>query len=95
MKQVIHYDHLYTPVASWNSKRMLLIMTSVHSWHTNQLDYVLSFPQAPADRELYMTMSKGVDLQRQVLMRACTQTKETPMTRRILTENVINIWSRH
>ena len=34
MRQGVHYDHSYAPVASWNSIRMLLIMTAVHGWHT-------------------------------------------------------------
>ena len=34
MKQGVHYDHSYTPVASWSYIRMLLIMSAVHGWHT-------------------------------------------------------------
>ena len=62
MKQGIHYDQSYAPVASWNSIRLLLILTAVHGWHTKQLDYVAAFPQAPVERELYMKISKGVKL---------------------------------
>ena len=62
MQKGIHYDQSYAPVASWNSIRMLLIMTAVHGWHTKQLDYVAAFPQAPCERELYMKIPKGVTL---------------------------------
>ena len=34
MKQGIHCDHFYTPVALWNSIILLLIMTEIHGWHT-------------------------------------------------------------
>ena len=56
-----HYDPnlIYAPVASWNSIRLLLTMTAVHGWTTKQIDYVLAFPQAPVDREIYMRIPKG------------------------------------
>lgn len=59
----IHYDpnKQYAPVASWNSIRMLLTMTALHKWHTQQLDYVLAFPQAPVDREIFMKVPKGFE----------------------------------
>ena len=60
MKQGVHYDQSYAPVASWNSIRLLLILTAIHGWHTTQLDYVAAFPQAPVERELYMRIPKGV-----------------------------------
>ena len=62
MKQGIHYDQSYAPVASWNSIRLLLILTAVHGWYTKQLDYVAAFPQAPVERELYMKIPKGLKL---------------------------------
>ena len=49
-----HYDQTYAPVESWNLIRMLLTQTALHGWHTKELDYVLAFPQAPVERELYM-----------------------------------------
>jgi hypothetical protein len=43
MKYGEHYNETYSPVASWNSVRMLLTMTAVHGWYTKQIDFV----QAP------------------------------------------------
>jgi len=31
-----------------------------NKWKTRQLDYVLAFPQAPAEREMYMKIPKGI-----------------------------------
>ena len=42
---------------------MLLIMTAVHDWYIKQLDYVAVLPQAPVEREMYMTIPKEVDSQ--------------------------------
>ena len=54
---------MYAPVASWNSIRTLLALTAVHGWHTKQLDYVLAFPQAPVEREIYMKVPAGVEVE--------------------------------
>jgi hypothetical protein len=59
MKHGQHYDQTYAPVASWNSIRTLLVMSALHGWHTKQIDYVLAFPQAPVEREIYMQIPKG------------------------------------
>jgi hypothetical protein len=59
MKAGVHYDHTYAPVASWNSIRMVMALAATHNWHTTQIDYVLAFPQAPVEREIYMEIPKG------------------------------------
>jgi hypothetical protein len=49
IKQGIHYDQTYAPVVSWNSIRALLIMSTLHNWHTRLIFKVLAFPQAPVE----------------------------------------------
>jgi hypothetical protein len=63
MKQGVHYDQTYAPVASWNSIRTLLIMSTLHRWHTKQIDYVLAFPQAPVEREIFMQILRGLEVE--------------------------------
>jgi hypothetical protein len=62
MRHGEHYDLTYSPVASWTSVRLLLALALVHNWHTTQLDYVLAYPQAPVEREIYMEIPKGIDI---------------------------------
>ena len=57
------YDQTYSPVASCNIIRLLLILVLVHSWHTKQLDYVLTFTQEPVDQNLYMKIPKGFEVE--------------------------------
>ncbi|GAX15565.1 hypothetical protein FisN_3Hu032 [Fistulifera solaris] len=57
------YDQTYAPVASWNSIRLLLILVLIHGWHTKQLDYVLAFTQAPVERDLYMKIPRGFEVE--------------------------------
>jgi hypothetical protein len=63
MKHGEHYNETYAPVASWNSVRMLLTMTSVHGWHTKQIDFVQAFAQAPVEKTLYMKIPAGVKIE--------------------------------
>jgi len=63
MKQGQHYDQTYAPVASWNSIRTLLIMSALNNWHTRQIDYVLAFPQAPVERQIFMEIPKGFQVE--------------------------------
>jgi len=56
------YDQTYAPVVSWYAIRLLLVLTIIHGWHTVQLDYVLAFTQAPVDRDLYMHIPKGFQI---------------------------------
>ena len=62
MTKGIHYTETYAPVASWNSIHLLLTLTAVHKWHTKQLYFVLAVPQAPVEREIYMKIPKGFEL---------------------------------
>ena len=50
-------------MVTWNSIRVLLILSLLKGWHTKQLDYVQAFPQAPVETDLYMKIPKGVDLE--------------------------------
>ena len=56
-----HYEQTYAPVASWKCIRLLLILVAKYGWHSRQLDYVLAFPQAPVEREIYMQIPKGFE----------------------------------
>ena len=63
MRHGEHYDQTYSPVASWNSVRMLLTLTAVHGWHTKQIDFVQAFAQAPVEKTLYMKVPAGVTIE--------------------------------
>ena len=63
-KQVagIDHDETFAPVAQWESIRLVLTMILKNKWKTKQLDYVLAFPQAPVERECYMKIPKGIEI---------------------------------
>ena len=42
---------------------ILLSTVLLNIWNIIQLDYMLTFPQAPVDRECYIKITNGIDLQ--------------------------------
>ena len=59
MREGEDYDKTYAPVASWMSIRLLLTFGVAFGWHTQQVDYVAAYTQAPIDRDMYMEFPRG------------------------------------
>jgi hypothetical protein len=45
---------------AWPTTRFFLTQSLLHNWKTKQIDFVLAFPQAPVDRDLYMEIQKSI-----------------------------------
>ena len=58
----VNYWDTYSPVVSWETVRSILTLAILNNWITQQIDFVLAFPQAPVERELYMEIPKGFDI---------------------------------
>ena len=56
----IHFWETFAPVVTWASIRLVLILAQVMKWHTRQIDFVLAFPQAPAETDLHIEMPKSL-----------------------------------
>ena len=41
-------------MVKWYSIRIILALTLVNKWHTQQIDYVLAYPQAPIVWEIQL-----------------------------------------
>ena len=62
MSPGVHCNQNYSPVAAWESIRILFSTVLRNNWKTMQLGYVLVFPQAPVERECYMNILKGIEV---------------------------------
>ena len=58
-----HFDETYAPVAKWTTIRLILTLTSVLNWKSQQIDYVQAYPQAPVERDLWIKIPPGITLQ--------------------------------
>jgi Reverse transcriptase (RNA-dependent DNA polymerase) len=63
-KQVkgVDYWETYAPVATWSSIRLVMFLAVLRKWETRQLDFVLAFPQAPVETDLYMEVPAGLEI---------------------------------
>jgi Reverse transcriptase (RNA-dependent DNA polymerase)/GAG-pre-integrase domain len=58
----VNYWDTYAPVASWSSIRVVMNMAALHGWVTRQLDFVLAFPQAPVETDIYIEIPSGFEV---------------------------------
>ena len=55
----VHYWDTYAPVVTWQTVRFFLILSILLGWQSRQLDFVMAYPQAPAEMPLYMRLPQG------------------------------------
>ena len=55
----VHYWDTYAPVVTWQTVRLFLILSILLGWRSRQLDFVMAYPQAPAEMPLYMRLLQG------------------------------------
>ena len=60
----VDYWETYSPVVSWISVRFLMALSVMHKLETKSIDFVLAFPQADIDRDVYMELPYGFEVGR-------------------------------
>ena len=55
----VHYWDTYAPVVTWQTVRLFLILSLLLGWQSRQLDFIIAYPQAPAEMPLYMRLPQG------------------------------------
>ena len=55
----VHYWDTYAPVVTWQTVRLFLILSLILGWQSRPLDFVMAYPQAPAEMLLYMHLPQG------------------------------------
>ena len=54
-----HYWDTYAPVVTWQTVHLFLILSLILGWQSRQLDFLMAYPQAPAEMPLYMCLPQG------------------------------------
>ena len=57
----INYWETYAPVVNWISVRTLLAITKIHKLRSRSIAFVIVFPQANLDVNVYMELPIGLD----------------------------------
>ena len=55
----VHYWDTCGPVVTWQTVRFFLILSLLLGWRSRQLDFVMAYPQAPAEMPLYLRLPQG------------------------------------
>jgi hypothetical protein len=55
----VNYWDTYAPVVTWPTIRLILILSLLFGWYTAQVDFVLAYPQADAECDLYLGIPRG------------------------------------
>ena len=55
----VHYRDTYTPVVTWQTVKLFLILSLTLRWQSRHLDFVMAYPQTPAEMPLYMCLPQG------------------------------------
>ncbi len=63
-KQVfdLNYYETYAPVVTWFSIRLLIVIGIIFCWALHQVDFIMAYPQAPIECNLYMELPKGIQV---------------------------------
>ena len=56
----MNYYETYAPVVTWFAIRLMIIMGIIFCWALRQVDFVMAYPQAPIETDIYMELPQGV-----------------------------------
>ena len=61
-KQVyrMNYFETYAPVVTWFTIRLMIIFGIIFGWALCQVDFVMAYPQAPIEVDIYMELPQGI-----------------------------------
>ncbi len=58
-----NYWDTYAPVATWGYIWLILAKAIIHGWHSKQINFVMTYTQAPVKRDMYMEIPKGFEVE--------------------------------
>ena len=56
--EFVDYWDTYSPVVSWSTVRLVIIIALLNNWYMESIDFVLAYPQAPLRTDIYMQPPK-------------------------------------
>ena len=58
----VNYWETHATVVDWMAVRLLLILAEIEGLETRSIDFVLAFPQADLDVDVFMELPMGMDI---------------------------------
>ncbi len=57
----MRYYDTYAPVVTWFAIQLLIVFGILFSWSLWQVDFVMAYPQAPIEMDMYMELPQGIN----------------------------------
>ena len=90
----VHYWDTYAPVVTWQTVRLFLILPLLLGWQSRQLDFVMAYPQVPAEMPLYMRLPQGYQRRGMTRKTHALNSSATCMVRNRLAASGTSSWTR-
>ena len=58
----INYFETYAPVVTWFAIRLMVTFALIFGWTLKQIDFIMAYPQAPIECDLYMDLPHGISV---------------------------------
>jgi hypothetical protein len=87
----VNYWESYSPVVNWFSIQLCLTLALLFQWKTRQIDFVLAFPQAEVECDLYMHLPRGLTFSGVHRVRHCLKLKKNLYGSR----QAGRVWNQH
>jgi len=56
----MNYFETYAPVVTWLAIRLMIIFGIIFCWALRQADFIMAYPQAPIEMDIYMELPQGI-----------------------------------
>jgi hypothetical protein len=56
----MNYYKIYAPVVTWFTIQLLIVFGILFDWALRQVDFVMAYPQAPIEMDMYMELPTGI-----------------------------------
>jgi hypothetical protein len=56
----MNYFETYAPVVTWFAIRLMIIFGIIFCWALRQVDFIMAYPQAPIEMDIYMELPQGI-----------------------------------
>lgn len=60
-EKFVNFWETYSPVVTWFAIRLFVTLAYLRNWHTRQIDFVLAYPQADVECEMYIEIPQGFE----------------------------------
>ncbi len=57
----MNYYETYAPVVTWFAIRLIIIFGIIFQWSLHQVDFIMAYPQAPNEMDIYMELPQGIE----------------------------------